>query len=174
VIANDSTNINKTDNHLSLKIKTTTTYDVRNPGPGLEQTQTCGDVKLLIGIPTHVSIFLLKKLVYSRWMLFRVYNYLKKVWRYHRGNLKQAVNLRRKDSAMAKRKRTNSDLQSITQKTDNEQHEHHQQRRWTQGLWKGKQFLLHMWHRRVSLVTNSVINHETENYRIVEHIHCHL
>jgi hypothetical protein len=74
---------------------------------------------------------------------------------------------------MAKRKRTNSDLQSITQKTDNEQHEHHQQRRWTQGLWKGKQLLLHMWHRRVSLVTNSVINHETENYRIVEHIHCH-
>jgi hypothetical protein len=47
VIANDSTNINKTDNHLSLKIKTTTTYDVRNPGPGLEQTQTCGGVFVL-------------------------------------------------------------------------------------------------------------------------------
>jgi hypothetical protein len=59
VIANDSTNINKTDNHLSLIIKTTTTYDVRNPGPGLEQTQTCGEVKPLIGISTHVSIFLL-------------------------------------------------------------------------------------------------------------------
>jgi hypothetical protein len=45
----------------------------------LEQTQTCGEVKPLIGISTHVSIFLLKKLVYSCWMLFRVYNYLKKV-----------------------------------------------------------------------------------------------
>jgi len=40
---------NKTYNHLSPHIseheQNTTTYGVRNPGPGLGQTQTCGGVK---------------------------------------------------------------------------------------------------------------------------------
>jgi hypothetical protein len=52
VMVNNSTNINKTNNHLSLQInmlniKKTMTYDVGNPGPGLELAQKCGEVKLV-------------------------------------------------------------------------------------------------------------------------------
>jgi hypothetical protein len=36
----------------SLSIKKTTTYEVRNPGPGLRQAQKCGRVKYINGIPT--------------------------------------------------------------------------------------------------------------------------
>jgi len=38
VMVNNSTNINKTNNHLSSQLNTKkfTTYDVGNPGPGLE------------------------------------------------------------------------------------------------------------------------------------------
>jgi len=42
----NSTNFNKTNNQFSTQLiqhKTNiTTYDVRNPGPGLGQTYTCG------------------------------------------------------------------------------------------------------------------------------------
>jgi hypothetical protein len=38
-----------------LNITKTTTYDVGNPGLGLEQTQICGGVKLDNGIPTILS-----------------------------------------------------------------------------------------------------------------------
>jgi hypothetical protein len=42
VMVNNSTNINKTNNHLSnlksMNIKKTTTYDIGDPGPGLGQT----------------------------------------------------------------------------------------------------------------------------------------
>jgi hypothetical protein len=31
------------------------TYAVGNPGPGLGQTQKCGEVKLVNGIPTLIS-----------------------------------------------------------------------------------------------------------------------
>jgi hypothetical protein len=52
VMVNNSTNINKTNNHLSLQINTvnikkTMTYDVGNPGPGLKLAQKCGEVKLV-------------------------------------------------------------------------------------------------------------------------------
>jgi hypothetical protein len=48
----NSTNINKTNNHLSpqintVNIKKTMTYDVGNPGPGLELAQKCGEVKFV-------------------------------------------------------------------------------------------------------------------------------
>ena len=36
----------------SLSTKKTTTYEVRNPGPGLRQAQKCGRVKYINGIPT--------------------------------------------------------------------------------------------------------------------------
>jgi len=42
VLVNNSSNINKTENHLSsynTEHKKTTTYDVRNPGPGLGKAQ---------------------------------------------------------------------------------------------------------------------------------------
>jgi len=51
MIVNNSTNIDKTKNHISLiehKMKTTT-YDVGNPGLDLEQLQIFGGVN---GIPT--------------------------------------------------------------------------------------------------------------------------
>ena len=45
VIVINTTNIHKMSNHLLTKLpeqnKTTTTYDVGNPGPGLGQTQVC-------------------------------------------------------------------------------------------------------------------------------------
>jgi len=41
-----------------------------------------------------------------------------------------------------------------------EHHESHKHMMWTQVLGKGKQFLLHMWHRRVTIVTNPVTSHE--------------
>ena len=38
----------QTTSHLkSLNTKQTMTYDIRNPGPGLGQAQTCGRVKLV-------------------------------------------------------------------------------------------------------------------------------
>ena len=48
-----STNLNKTNNHISPQLISehkkggTMTYDVVNTGPGLEQTQTCGGVFVL-------------------------------------------------------------------------------------------------------------------------------
>ena len=48
VIVNNSTNINKVNNHLSLKslnIKKTMTNDIWKPGPGLRQAQKSGWVK---------------------------------------------------------------------------------------------------------------------------------
>ena len=47
----NSTNINKTNNHLSQITKKTTTCEVGNPGPGLGQAQKSGMVKLVNGIP---------------------------------------------------------------------------------------------------------------------------
>ena len=52
VMVINSTNINKTNNHLSpqintVNIKKTMTYDVGNPGPGLELAQKCGEVKFV-------------------------------------------------------------------------------------------------------------------------------
>jgi hypothetical protein len=48
-----STNINKTNNHLSSKkkrmLKKTTIYGSGNPGPGLEQAQKCGRLNWLMG-----------------------------------------------------------------------------------------------------------------------------
>jgi hypothetical protein len=45
-MVNNSTNINKMNNHLKLlNIKKTMTYDIWNPGPGLGQTQECGEIK---------------------------------------------------------------------------------------------------------------------------------
>ena len=66
-MVNNSTNINKTNNHLSpqqqspltsttitshlnsLNINKTTTYVVGNPGPGLGQAQKCGRIKPMMG-----------------------------------------------------------------------------------------------------------------------------
>ena len=41
-----------TGGELIIQCKKTMTYDVGNPGLGLEQTQICGGVKLDSGIPT--------------------------------------------------------------------------------------------------------------------------
>jgi len=38
--------------HHSLNIEKTMTYDIRNPGPGMGQTQRCGRIKLVKDIPT--------------------------------------------------------------------------------------------------------------------------
>jgi hypothetical protein len=59
-----STNIYKTNNHLSSQPKNTktTTYGVGNPGPGLGQAQKCHRVKpvnpplLITGSPTSIHI----------------------------------------------------------------------------------------------------------------------
>jgi hypothetical protein len=54
MMVNNSTKI-KMNNRLSpqlLNIKKTTTYDVGNPGPCLGQTQKCGGVKPVNGLPT--------------------------------------------------------------------------------------------------------------------------
>ena len=48
MMVNNSTNINKTNNHLSpehTKKRGITTYDIGNPDPGLGHTQKCGGVK---------------------------------------------------------------------------------------------------------------------------------
>ena len=52
----NSTNINKTNNYQSsylnsVNTKKTTTYDVGNPGPGLEKAQKNGRVKPINGPP---------------------------------------------------------------------------------------------------------------------------
>jgi len=55
VIVNNSTNINKTNNHLPpqiIKHKKTTSFSVGNPGPGLVQEQKCGRVKPVNGTTT--------------------------------------------------------------------------------------------------------------------------
>ena len=44
-IVNNSSNINKTNNHFSRQFFKYKTYDIGNPDPGLGQTQTCGGVK---------------------------------------------------------------------------------------------------------------------------------
>ena len=46
-MVNNSTDINKQNNHLShqsIEHKEAKTYDVGNPGPGLGQAQKCGRV----------------------------------------------------------------------------------------------------------------------------------
>ena len=51
-MVNKSTSVNKTNNHLSSQItiqEQTTTYGIGKPGPGLEQAQKCGRVKLVNG-----------------------------------------------------------------------------------------------------------------------------
>ena len=53
----NSTNINKTNIHLSFQLTSlntekTMTYDVENPGPVLGQAQQCGGVNLVNGILT--------------------------------------------------------------------------------------------------------------------------
>ena len=58
-MVNNSTNIGTTQNYLSLPLteqkKKTATFDIANPGPGLEQTQTCGGIKPINGIVTIAS-----------------------------------------------------------------------------------------------------------------------
>ena len=54
-MVNNSANFNKTNNHhspLLTKHKKTSTYDLRNPDPDLEQAQTYDGVKLFNGIST--------------------------------------------------------------------------------------------------------------------------
>jgi len=58
-MVNNSTNINKTNNYLSPQFiehlkKKTTTYDIGNPSPGLEQTQ---NVKPINEISTLVNCY---------------------------------------------------------------------------------------------------------------------
>jgi hypothetical protein len=70
----------------------------------------------------------------------------RRVWRYQMSNQKP-VNRKRTDNAMAKRKRTNNDLQITTQITkDRTRQASRKYLGWTRVLHKGKQFLLHMWH----------------------------
>jgi hypothetical protein len=47
---NNSTNINKTRNHLSHLLKNT--HDMENPGPDLGQAQKCGGIKPVIDFPS--------------------------------------------------------------------------------------------------------------------------
>jgi hypothetical protein len=62
---------------------------------------------------------------------------------------------------MTERKKINRESMIYTsQKFKIEHHEPRKNMMWTRVLRKGKQFLLQMWHRRVILVTNPVINHE--------------
>jgi hypothetical protein len=72
---------------------------------------------------------------------------IRKTWRLKRGN--QIIVNRRTDNTMAKRKmnkRTNNDLQNITQKTkDWATWTLLKPWGWTQVLLKGRQFLLHNW-----------------------------
>ena len=52
-MVNNSTNINKMNNHFnSLNIEKTMTYEVGNPGLGLGQAQKCGGLKLVNVIPS--------------------------------------------------------------------------------------------------------------------------
>jgi len=54
MIVSNSNNINKakiTSHMNSLNTKKTTTYDVRNLGPGLVQAQKCGVAKPVNGMP---------------------------------------------------------------------------------------------------------------------------
>jgi hypothetical protein len=60
--------------------------------------------------------------------------------------LSEDVNRRRTDNRMTKRKRTNNNLQNMTQKDkDRGTRTHWKNREWTEMPKKGKQFLLHMW-----------------------------
>jgi hypothetical protein len=53
MIINNSININKRNSPQNiLSTKKTMTYDVGNPGPGLEQAQKCDGVKPVNEIPT--------------------------------------------------------------------------------------------------------------------------
>jgi hypothetical protein len=53
-MVNNSTNINKMNNHLSSQLnslnskKRTTTYGIGNPAPGLRQAHKCGGVKPVV------------------------------------------------------------------------------------------------------------------------------
>jgi len=60
-MVNNFTNINKTNNHSSPQLiqhKKTTTYDVRNPGPGFRQAHKCRWLKPVNGIPTLPSVYI--------------------------------------------------------------------------------------------------------------------
>ena len=57
-MGNDSTYGNKTNSHLNTFNKKKRACDVENPGPGLEQTEKCGEVKLVNGIPSLSSWYL--------------------------------------------------------------------------------------------------------------------
>jgi len=53
-MVNNSTNINKMNNHLSPQLiehKKNQWHDFGNPGAGLEQAHSCGRVKPINGIP---------------------------------------------------------------------------------------------------------------------------
>jgi hypothetical protein len=50
MMVNNSTNINHLSSQLTEHMKKITAYDVRNPSPGLAQTQKSGGVKLVNGI----------------------------------------------------------------------------------------------------------------------------
>ena len=57
LMVNNSTNINKTNNHLSpqlIEYKKITTDEVGNLGPCLGQVKKCGGVKSLIGLVTYI------------------------------------------------------------------------------------------------------------------------
>ena len=59
-MVNNSTNINKTNNHLSSQLNSlntdkTTTYYVGNPGPGLGQAHKSGRVAPVNGIPPLIT-----------------------------------------------------------------------------------------------------------------------
>jgi hypothetical protein len=53
----NSTNINKTNNHL-YSLNTKKTYDVRNPDPAFGQANKCDGVKLVNGITTLMEQFI--------------------------------------------------------------------------------------------------------------------
>jgi hypothetical protein len=58
MMVNNSTNINKMNNHLSLQTvkKKTMAYDIGNPCPDLGQPQKCVKLKLYNGIPAFPSV----------------------------------------------------------------------------------------------------------------------
>jgi hypothetical protein len=55
MMANNSTTINKMNNHSLNTEKGTITYDLENPGPDFGQAQNCGRVKLVNRIQTLLS-----------------------------------------------------------------------------------------------------------------------
>ena len=59
-MVNNSTDINKTNNHLSPQLiehkNKNMTYDIGNLSPYLGKAQKCGRVKLVNGIPTLATL----------------------------------------------------------------------------------------------------------------------